>query len=245
MNMVFVKGHQPSRETRKKISDANKGIVPWNKGKRNHLSPETLEKMSESGKGKVPWNKGQRGKVLSEETRKRMAKAHIGKILSKETKRKISKRIKGNTPWKGKRHSEETKRKLSKLKSGKNHPFFGKRGKGTPNWGKGHSEESKKRMSESSSGVNHPRWKGGIKMCPYSFGFNENLREKIRNQFNGECVISLQKEARKKLSVHHINGDKNDHRPENLIPLQGWAHSMIHADEEFWNGTPYLNIKRG
>ena len=55
-----------SEETRRKMSEAKKGIyVPWNKGKKidnkrtglKH-SEETKKKMSEARMGKVPWNKG-------------------------------------------------------------------------------------------------------------------------------------------------------------------------------------------
>lgn len=54
-----------SEETRKKMSEAKKGIAPWNKGK--HFSEETKIKISESNKGKTPWNKGISGYI----TRKR------------------------------------------------------------------------------------------------------------------------------------------------------------------------------
>lgn len=47
-----------SEETRKKMSEAHKGQVPWNKGKhlseeqKRHLSEETRKKLSEAKKGK-------------------------------------------------------------------------------------------------------------------------------------------------------------------------------------------------
>ena len=44
-------GYSPSEETRKKLSDANKGKTPWNKGKTNIFSEETKKKMSEKKKG--------------------------------------------------------------------------------------------------------------------------------------------------------------------------------------------------
>ena len=54
--------------------------------------------------------------------------------------------------------SEETKRKLSEANKGKNHPFYGKRGKDTPNYGKSHSEETKIKLSEANKGKNHPQY---------------------------------------------------------------------------------------
>ena len=71
-----------------------------------------------------------------------------GRVVSEETKRKISKATKGeNHPLYGKKHSEETKRKQSEIKRGKNHPFYGKK----------HSEETRRKMREAANrGENHP-----------------------------------------------------------------------------------------
>ena len=60
------------------------------------------------------------------------AKIHSnGKILSEETKRKMSEAHKGNKSMLGKHHSEDAKRKISEsLKgrlSGEKHPLYGKR----------------------------------------------------------------------------------------------------------------------
>ena len=51
-----MKGKKLSEEHRRKLSEAHKGKMTWNKGK--HLSDDTRRKISESLKGKVPWNKG-------------------------------------------------------------------------------------------------------------------------------------------------------------------------------------------
>ena len=45
-----LKGHTFSKETREKISNANKGQKAWNKGQKNPYSKETTKKMSESAK---------------------------------------------------------------------------------------------------------------------------------------------------------------------------------------------------
>jgi group I intron endonuclease len=54
------KGKPLCDETKKKISDAQKGKIPWISGK--HHSNETKEKISKNSKGKnkgkIPWNKG-------------------------------------------------------------------------------------------------------------------------------------------------------------------------------------------
>ena len=75
---LHMKGVTRSEETKKKISEANKGRITWNKGLT--LSEETRKKMSEAKKGKI----------VSEETRKKMSEAHKGLTLSAETRRKLS-----------------------------------------------------------------------------------------------------------------------------------------------------------
>jgi hypothetical protein len=54
-----------SEESRKKMREAKKGFVPWNKGKKvnnnwtgKKHSEESKKKMSASRMGKAPWNKG-------------------------------------------------------------------------------------------------------------------------------------------------------------------------------------------
>jgi group I intron endonuclease len=86
-----------SEETRRKISESNKG---------RKRSEESRRKMSEAAKGKV----------VSEETRRKISEVRKGKKRSEETKRKISEYQKGK---KRKKLSEETKRKISEAKKGR------------------------------------------------------------------------------------------------------------------------------
>ena len=109
-------GVKLSEETKEKMSEAKKGQIPWNKGKKgmyNH-SEETKQRMSESHKREN----------LSEETIQRMSEAKKGTHLSEEHKQNLSKSHKGiqagkNHPMYGKHHSEEAKRKMSENSKGK------------------------------------------------------------------------------------------------------------------------------
>lgn len=67
-------GKKHSEESRKKMSDAKKGRIPWNKGKK--ASEESRKKMSEAKKGKPSSFKG---KKMSEETRRKLSELKKGK----------------------------------------------------------------------------------------------------------------------------------------------------------------------
>ena len=58
-----------SKESRRKMSEAKKNFVPWNKGKKTgdkcsrkgfKFSEESKKKMSDARKGRAPWNKGKK-----------------------------------------------------------------------------------------------------------------------------------------------------------------------------------------
>lgn len=59
-------------------------------------------------------------------------------------------------------------------------------------------------------GRNNPSWNGGKSFEPYCHKFNYDLKEKIRNQNNRNCVLCGKWEILngKKLSIHHIDGNK-------------------------------------
>ena len=153
----------PSEGTRRKMSEAQKGRTPWNKGKSR--SAETRRKISEAKKGKSlseehrqkisevqkgtrtgennpmygkpAWNKD---KPHPAETRQKISEAKKGKSLSEEHRRKL----KGRTPWNkgkkvsnphwlGRKHTEESRRKISEARKGRP---TGMKGKKHPNYGK-------------------------------------------------------------------------------------------------------------
>lgn len=82
VQVAWNKGISPSKETRHKQSEANKGKTPWNKGKNTsgmkgkHHKEEAKEKISESLKGKPSWSKG---KHFSEEHKRKISESKKGK----------------------------------------------------------------------------------------------------------------------------------------------------------------------
>ena len=121
-------GGSPSEETRRKLSDINKGKT---------ISKETRRKISEAGKGRK----------VSKQTRRKLSEANTGKKHSEETRRKISKAGKGRTPPnKGKPMSEEQRRKISHVKTGKP----------ASNKGKPMSEEQRRKIAHALKGRTLP-----------------------------------------------------------------------------------------
>jgi len=96
-----------SDESRKRISDSNKGKSSWNKGKK--MSEEHRKKLSESHMGQPAWNKGLSGFPAPIGSFKRGSIPwNKGKSLSDEHKRKLS------VSGKKRRASDETRKKMSK-----------------------------------------------------------------------------------------------------------------------------------
>lgn len=76
---------------------------------------EMYKKISEANKGKMPWNTG---KHHSEETRAKISEAGIGRIVSEETRAKISAIHKGKTSGaKGKHWTKTAKQRSNSSKA--------------------------------------------------------------------------------------------------------------------------------
>lgn len=278
--MLFQKGHKinlgrkQTEETRKKISEKNKGRKLSEEQKKRsvecfkeyyknnkhpllgkHLSEETKRKIGLANsialKGNIPWSKGltdlykhtEEWKKKMSETKKRLYKN--GNIKLKEyyqrqknnpsqnelnRRKKISLFLKGNKYSLGKHLTEETKKKLSLAH-------------------KGHitSEETKRKIGLSNSisqkGEKSSLWKGGISFEPYGLEFNNQLREQIRKRDNYTCqeCKHIQKQLGYKLHIHHIDFNKKNNSPNNLISLCRNCHAQTNFNRDNW--TTYFQNK--
>ena len=97
------------------------------------LSEETKRKISEAKKSKG----------LSEEHKRKLLEANRGKVVSEETRRKIGEHHKGKVL------SDETRRKISEAKKGVRRSDETRRKIGEGNKGKVISEETRRKISES------------------------------------------------------------------------------------------------
>lgn len=144
------------------------------------------------------------------------------------------------TTFSGHHHTEENKILFSKQKTGKknpnhsnfmkeNNPLYNPEIKLKLSKSLKSSEKFKQAMKERDfKGSNHPNWNGGTCHEPYPFEWNENLKESIRSRDNYCCVMCnkpQEQELKQKLSIHHIDYNKKNIDPSNLITLCNACHT--------------------
>ena len=213
------KGQEHTKKTRDLLSKFNKG---------KKLSDETKRKISIGMKGKNTWcfgNKNRLGKKFSIETKIRMSKTRKGKKLSGETKMKISRALNGL------RRSDETRLRMSAARKGIKL-----------------SQEHRLKISKNSAkyflgktGKKHPGWRGGKSFEPYSVDWTKTLKISIRERDRYVCQMPRcgQRQAEETLLVHHIDYDKKNCDPKNLLTLCRSCHSKTNFNREKW--TNYFN----
>lgn len=140
-----------SEETKKKISDSQKGEKNHMFGKKGKNNPnygrthseETKKKISDAKKGK---NNPMFGKTHTEEAKKKISKAHKGKTHSEEAKKKMSEN--NARYWKGKIFPEEVRKKMSNAQKGKTLSEETRKKISESRKGQSLSEETKRKLSE-------------------------------------------------------------------------------------------------
>lgn len=177
---------------------------------------QAIEKNRKGHLGQIPWCAGKKNPQLSRENHwnwgnnmplesiEKMRKSLTGK---KQTPALVKKRVDARA---GYSHSEETKEKIGKANAGENNGMFG-------------------RCGELSS-----TWRGGISFEPYPLTWTFSLREMIRNRDNRKCCICGVQEGKQRHDVHHIDYNKGNICPENLITLCVPCHRKTNSKREYW-----------
>lgn len=215
--MPFYKGHKinvgrkTSEETKIKIGLFQKNRVHSKEQNEKHNAKIRGTHPSEETKRKMSESAKKNGTGLwmtgkhhSIETRKKISFYQKNKIVSNETKLKMSKSRIGTHP------SEETKNKMSKIAKERHYRPSPLRGE------KCHF------------------WKGGITNDPYPYDWNKTLKRSIRKRDNFTCQLCGKKQDNKNFSVHHIDYDKLNCNPNNLITLCSSCHTKTNSKRDKW-----------
>lgn len=208
--------HRPySEEEKKKISLTMMG-------KKNGLgyrhTEEARKKMSLSHMGKPSPRKGKYILEESEKKARAIKKENKPKYkCSEETKLKIKLALLG------KKYSEETRKKMSLAKMGNKYPV-----------GYKHTEEARMKMSlmhiGKMKGDKNSQWRGGLSFEPYSVDWTETLRRSIRERDHYICQLH----GGYGNSVHHIDYDKKNCNPSNLITLCKGCNIKVNTNRKHW-----------
>lgn len=105
--------------------------------------------------------------------------------------------------------------------------------------GRKHTRETKQKLSLLKRGENNPNWAGGITGQKYCYKFNNLVKENVRDKFDRTCFIcgKSENECNTKLSVHHIDYNKNtlcNGKTWGLIPLCASCHAKTNFNRWYW-----------
>lgn len=238
---TFIHGHfwrkkHRSEETKVKIKKALKG---------KHHSDETRKNVSKALKKKYAKEKHHMcGRHLSEKIKRKISKTlkekyakeeHplLGRHLTEKANRKRMAKKKIN---------DEKKRKMGIVKVRK--PFSAETIRRMSIAQRNMTDKTKKKMSISKkvlwqtpkyrsklSGENANAWLGGISFDPYSPEFNNflKLQIKIRDNFTCQKCGNIHK-----LGVHHIDYNKKNNNPKNIVTLCNNCNSEVNFNRPFW-----------
>jgi len=182
--------------------------------------------------------------------KRKNSKLNKGRNISRKTRQKMSESAKGKIAWnKGKKgfliHSEKTKQIISDIHKGKKLSEEQKEKIRMGNKGKIISKETKKLMSENHadfSGKNHPNWKGGTSIEPYcEIWGDKKYKNSIKERDGNVCLNPYCSGITEDLRVHHIDYNKKNCHPLNLITVCISCNSKANKDRE-WHNLWYKTI---
>lgn len=235
-NGFLNKGQIYSEEAREKNRQWHLGKEPGNKGKKySDKQKENIIKY---------WNNPESKKKKSEET-KRLWKnqdyrnSHLNSGNSEILKELWKTEQHRNKMLKARKDSKTNEKITSSIKKIWDNPEYKARLKkklkevhNTPEYREAHS------------GENHWAWNGGSSFEPYNIEFNNQLKEFIRKRDNYQCQECFipQSNLDIKLHVHHIDYDKENCSPDNLISLCNSCHvKTSFKNREKW--TKHFRLK--
>lgn len=166
-------------------------------------------------------------------------------------------KIRGHVAWNKSlmKETSEGMRKNSKSNKGKH------AGELNGFKGKHHTEVMRIKLSESHRnqfcGELNANWRGGSSLELYTREFNRQLKELIRDRDNYQCQRCGMPECEsiRNLDVHHIDYNRKNCLPSNLISLCRRCNLKVNGNREYWeqyfkeklkkriSGTTAINAK--
>lgn len=199
---------------------------------------------------------GFKGKKHTKEARQKQREESIGKIIPQEVRQKISEtKIKNgtakgeNNPFFGKKHTSEARQKIGEKSKCKIQSQEARQKISIGNKGHIVSEETRQKISIGNKGKKRtleqiqkikeaitvkfgedsPNWNNGSSFLPYASKFNKELKQSILERDNYICQCPNCESKSKRLAIHHIDYDKNNSNPENLITLCNSCHTKTNG----------------
>lgn len=197
-------------------------------------------------KGKAPYNKGKKmAEIIEDYIHPFQGKTHTEK--SKEIiKKKRAKQKLALSQLKALKRGREIRLKISKKQKIIKHCATCRKQMVLPpsksylkncSWECFGIYQSKHRRGKKSAGYINGQSEG-----KYDWKFNNKLKEKIKKRDNYTCRLCKVKASSKELSVHHIDYDKNNSHPRNLVSLHKECHSKTNRNRDYWMNYFYDSI---
>ena len=197
-----------STATRCKSCVAKKRWEPGGALRRKHDSPEYQREQSKrlSKKASEQWESEEFRRKRSEDVKRQWESEEYRRRQSEEAKKKW----KPGGVFRRKQESPEYQREKSE--------------KAEKQWEPGGS------LRERMQGSNNPSWRGGSSFEPYGPEFTDELKKSIRKRDGNTCALCGEPGD----NVHHIDYDKKNSSPDNLITLCVSCHMKTNHKRKYW-----------
>lgn len=98
--------------------------------------------------------------------------------------------------------------------------------------------QQKQELSRRFSGASNPNWKGGISAEPYcDIWLDEEYKNSIKERDGNKCMNSISCRGNcfhLPLTIHHIDHNKKNCYPQNLITLCNSCNARANYNREYW-----------
>jgi hypothetical protein len=168
-------------------------------------TPEAIAKMRKAHKGQVAWNKG-----LTKQTDERVRRFSE----SEDRIKKMANTKKGKKPYE---MTDGIREKISKSLTGQ-HP----------------SIETRAKLSLAQKGERGSNWQGGKSFEDYGADWTQTLRRCIRERDHYTCRLCDIQQTDIAFPIHHIDYDKKNNDPLNLLTLCIPCHTKTNFNRDSW-----------